>query len=49
MESLRRLARMYRDLVKQHVDDPDVFAAPSGAAGFAEWVQIAVILFHVEL
>ena len=28
MASLRRLARMCRDLAKQHVDDPDVPAAP---------------------
>jgi len=49
MASLRRLARLCRDLAKQHVDNPDVPAAPNGAAGYAEWVQIAVILFRVEL
>ena len=49
MASLRRLAWMCRKLAKQHVDDPDVPAAPSGADGYAEWVQIAVILFRVEL
>jgi len=40
---------MYRDLAKQHVDEPDVPAAPSGADGYAEWVQIALILYRVEL
>jgi len=49
MASLRRLARLCRNLAKQHVDDPDVPAAPDGAAGYAEWVQIALILFRVEL
>ena len=49
MASLRRLAWMCRDLAKQHVDDPDVPAAPSGADGYAEWVQIALILYRVEL
>jgi len=47
--SLRRLARMCRNLAKQHVDDPDVPAAPDGADGSVEWVQIALILFHIEL
>jgi len=36
-------------LAKQHIDDPDVPAAPSGADGYAEWAQIALILFRVEL
>ena len=49
MASLRRLARMCRNLAKQHVDDPDVPAAPDGADGYAEWVQIALILYRVEL
>lgn len=49
MASLRRLARMCRDLAKQHVDDPDVPAAPDGADGYAKWTQIALILFRVEL
>jgi len=49
MASLRRLARMCRDIAKQHVDDPDVPAAPDGADGYAEWTQIALILFRVEL
>ncbi len=42
MASLRRLARMCRDLAKQHVDDPDVPAAPNGAGGYAEWTQIGL-------
>jgi len=40
---------MCRDLAKQHVDNPDVPAAPDGADGYAEWTQIALILFRVEL
>ena len=49
MASLRRLAWMCRNLARQHVDDPDVPAAPDGAEGYAEWVQIALILDRVEL
>ncbi len=49
MASLRRLAWMCRDIAKQHVDNPDVPAAPDGADGYAEWVQIALILYRVEL
>ena len=49
MGSLRRLARKCRNLAKQHVDDPEVPAAPDGASGYAEWVQIGLILFRVEL
>jgi len=39
---------MCRSLAKQHVDDPDVPAAPNGADGYAKWTQIALILFRVE-
>jgi len=49
MGSLRRLAWIYRYIVKQHVDNPDGSAAPSGADGYAEWVQIALLLHRVEL
>ena len=49
MASLRRLVWMCRDLAKQHVDDPDVPAAPDGADGYAEWVHIVLILYRVEL
>ena len=49
MASLRRFAWMCRNLAKQHVDEPDVPAAPDGADGYAEWVQIALILYRVEL
>ena len=49
MASLRRLAWMCRNLARQHVDDPDVPAAPDGADGYADWTQIALILFRVEL
>jgi len=40
---------MCRKLAKQHVDGPDVPAAPDGVGGYAEWVQIALILYRVEL
>ncbi|ELY99630.1 transposase (ISH1) [Natrialba aegyptia DSM 13077] len=40
---------MCRNIAKQHVDDPDVPTAPDGADGYAEWIQIALILFRVEL
>ena len=40
---------MCRNLAKQHVDEPDVPAAPDGADGYAEWTQIALILFRVKL
>ena len=49
MESLRRLARKCRTLAKQHVDNPEVPAAPNGASEYAKWVQIGLILFRVEL
>ena len=49
MRSKRPLARQYKRLGKQHVDDPDVPAAPDGDSGYAEWVQIAFILMRVEL
>ena len=49
MASLRRVAWMCRDLARQHVDDPDVPAAPDGADRYAEWVQIALILYRVKL
>ena len=40
---------MCRKLAKKHVDNPDVPAAPDGADGYAEWAQIALTLFRVEL
>jgi len=40
---------MCRNLAKQHVDESDVPAAPDGADGYAEWTQVALILFRVEL
>jgi len=49
MASLRRIAWMCRKLTKQHVDDPDVPAAPDGADGYAEWVQITLNLYRDEL
>lgn len=36
-------------LANQHVEDPDVPAASDGSSGYAEWVQISLILFRVEL
>jgi len=49
MRSKRPLARQCKKLAKQHVDDPHEPAAPDGASGYAEWVQIALILMRVEL
>ena len=49
MKSKRPLARQCKHLGKQHVDDPDVPAAPNGDSGYAERVQIALILMRVEL
>lgn len=49
MASLRRFAQMCRDLANQHVEDPDVPAAPNGMDGYAKWTQIALILYRVEL
>jgi hypothetical protein len=40
---------MCRKLSKQHVDNPDVPAAPDGADGYTEWEHIALMLFRVEL
>ncbi len=40
---------MCRILAKQHVDDPDVPTRPDGVDGYAERVQIALILHRVEL
>jgi len=40
---------MCRHLAKQHVDDPGIPAAPNDVGGYAEWTQIALILFRVEL
>ena len=49
MRSKRPLARQCKRLGKQHVDDPDIPAAPDGDSGYAEWVQIALIFMRVEL
>ena len=49
MRSKRPLARQCKNLAKQHVDEPDEPAAPDGDSGYAEWVQIAVILLRVEI
>jgi len=49
MASLRRLAWMCRKLAKQHMDEPGVPAAPEGTGRYTEWVQVALILYHVEL
>lgn len=49
MVSLRRLARTCRDIAKHHVDDPAYPLRRMSQFGYAEWVQIAVILFHIKL
>ncbi len=49
MRSKRPPVKQCKHLGKQDVDNPDEPAAPSGASGFAEWVQIALTLLHTEL
>ena len=49
MRSKRPLVKKCKHLAKQHADNPDEPAAPDGDSGFAEWVQIALILMHAEL
>jgi IS5 family transposase len=49
MRSKRPTIRQCKNLAKDHVDDPDEPAAPDGDSGFAEWVQIALILLRAEL
>jgi IS5 family transposase len=49
MRSKRPTVRKCKNLAKKYVDNPDEPAAPDGDSGFAEWVQIALILFRVEL
>ena len=49
MRSKRPLVKQCKHLAKQHVDNPNEPAAPDGDSGFAEWVQIALILMHAEL
>ena len=49
MRSKRPEARQCKNLAKQYVDEPDEPAAPDGDSGYAEWVQIGLILFRVEL
>jgi IS5 family transposase len=49
MRSKRSLIRQCKNLAKEHVDEPDEPAAPDGDSGFAEWVQIALILLRTEL
>ena len=49
MRSKRPLARQCKYLAQQHIDDPDVPAVAVRRSGYAEWVQIALILMRVEL
>lgn len=49
MRSKRPLARQCKKLAKYYADEPDEPAAPDGDSGYAEWVQIALILMRVEL
>lgn len=49
MRSKRSTIRQCKHLAKQYVDNPDEPAAPTGDSGFAEWVQITLILLHTEL
>jgi IS5 family transposase len=49
MKSKRSTIRQCKHLAKEHVDDPNEPAAPTGDSGFGEWVQITLILLHTEL
>ena len=49
MKSKRPKARQYKNLAKQHVDEPDEPASPDGDSGYAEWVQIVIVLLLVEI
>ena len=49
MRSKRPLVKQCKHLGKQHVDNPDEPAVALRRSGFAEWVQIALILMHAEL
>jgi hypothetical protein len=49
MKSKRSTIRQCRQLAKEHVDDPNEPAAPTGDSGFGEWVQITIILLYTEL
>lgn len=49
MKSKRSKARQCKNLAKEHVENQDEPAAPTGDSGHAKWVQIAVILFRVEI
>jgi len=48
MRSKRPLARQSKNLAKQHIDNSDVPAASNGDDGYAEWIQIPLILMHIE-
>lgn len=49
MRSKRPLVRECKKLSKQYADAPDEPTVPDGDSGFAEWVQVALILVRVEL
>ena len=49
MGRLRTLARTFRDFATNHVEQPDVPAAPDGADGYAKSTKIALLLLKEEI
>ncbi|MFQ3474861.1 hypothetical protein HKK80_01185 [Halonotius sp. F2-221B] len=49
MKSKRSIARQCKNLAKEHVENQDEPAAPTGDSGHTKWAQIAIILFRVEI
>jgi IS5 family transposase len=46
---LKTLAQTFQDFATNHVEEPDVPAAPDGADGYAESTKIALLLFKQEI
>ena len=49
MGRLKTLAQTFRDFATNHVEEPDVPAAPSGADGYAKSRKIALLLLRREI
>jgi len=49
MGRLRTLAQTFRDFARNHVEEPDVPAAPDGADGSSKSTKIALLLLKKEI
>lgn len=49
MGRLNTIARTFRDLATNHVEEPDVPAASNGAHGYAKSTKIALLLLKEEI